>query len=136
MANTVRVSFHGAAGTVTGSKYLVEYEDKKILIDCGIFQGRKELRLRNWDKPSFNPKELDCIILTHAHIVIYSYIHYHSNIHMRPLANSHALTHAYLPTHARTQHICPHIQPHITLIHTGSHIHTHLVHTITQTHAT
>ena len=68
MANTVRVSFHGAAGTVTGSKYLVEYEDKKILIDCGIFQGRKELRLRNWDKPSFNPKDLDCIILTHAHI--------------------------------------------------------------------
>ena len=68
MANTVRVSFHGAAETVTGSKYLVEYEDKKILIDCGIFQGRKELRLRNWDKPSFNPKELDCIILTHAHI--------------------------------------------------------------------
>lgn len=65
---TIRLTFHGAAGTVTGSKYLVEVEDKKILIDCGLFQGKKENRLRNWDKPGFNPKELSAIVLTHAHI--------------------------------------------------------------------
>lgn len=66
--DSVRVSFHGAAGTVTGSKYLVEYQDKKILIDCGIFQGPKEMRMRNWEAPTFKPAELDCIVLTHAHI--------------------------------------------------------------------
>lgn len=63
-----RVTFLGAAKTVTGSKYLVEFDNKKVLLDCGLFQGKKELRLRNWEQPKFEPKELDAIVLTHAHI--------------------------------------------------------------------
>ena len=65
---SVRLTFLGAAGTVTGSKYLVESDGVRVLIDCGIFQGRKELRLRNWEKPSFDVQSLDAIVLTHAHI--------------------------------------------------------------------
>ena len=68
MKSSVRVSFYGAAGCVTGSKYLVETDKSKVLVDCGLFQGKKELRLKNWDKPEFNPHELDAIVLTHAHI--------------------------------------------------------------------
>ncbi|RKX22990.1 MAG: MBL fold metallo-hydrolase [Candidatus Zixiibacteriota bacterium] len=63
-----RISFYGAAGTVTGSKYLLEVNDKKILIDCGMFQGNRSLRVRNWEPLSFNPKDLSAVILTHAHI--------------------------------------------------------------------
>lgn len=63
-----RLTFHGAAETVTGSKYLLEADDAKVLIDCGLFQGLKELRLRNWDPPPFAADSLDRIILTHAHI--------------------------------------------------------------------
>ncbi len=65
---SIRVTFCGAAGTVTGSKYLVEFDDKKILVDCGLFQGKKELRLRNWDNPPFEPSLLSAIVLTHAHV--------------------------------------------------------------------
>jgi metallo-beta-lactamase family protein len=71
MANSrpsIRLSFHGAAGCVTGSKYLLEVEDRRILIDCGLFQGKKELRQRNWETPPFDPSALDAIVLTHAHI--------------------------------------------------------------------
>ena len=64
----VRVTFCGAAGTVTGSRYLIETDGTKLLIDCGLFQGPKELRLRNWDPPPFNISEIDAVILTHAHI--------------------------------------------------------------------
>ena len=64
----IELSFHGATGTVTGSKYLVNFNGKRILIDCGMFQGPRELRLLNWEKPAFKPTELDAIILTHAHI--------------------------------------------------------------------
>ncbi len=63
-----RVTFLGAAKTVTGSKYLVEFDNKKILLDCGLFQGKKELRLRNWEKPRFECRDLEAIVLTHAHI--------------------------------------------------------------------
>ena len=49
--NKINIHFLGAAGTVTGSKYLVDTGDKKILIDCGLFQGLKELRLKNWEYP-------------------------------------------------------------------------------------
>lgn len=45
----MRMTFLGAAGTVTGSKYLLEHDDQRILIDCGLFQGYKQLRLHNWD---------------------------------------------------------------------------------------
>ncbi len=58
----------GAVGTVTGSKYLLKINQKKILIDCGLYQGYKELRLRNWVKLPVNPAEIDAVILTHAHI--------------------------------------------------------------------
>jgi len=64
----MKLTFIGATNTVTGSKYLLEIEQKKILIDCGLFQGLKELRLRNWAELPFNPKTLDAVVLTHAHI--------------------------------------------------------------------
>ncbi|MFI4936925.1 MAG: MBL fold metallo-hydrolase RNA specificity domain-containing protein [Candidatus Berkiellales bacterium] len=64
----MEIQFLGAAQTVTGSKYLLNINSKKILIDCGLFQGLKELRLRNWDKLPIDPKEIDMVILTHAHI--------------------------------------------------------------------
>ncbi len=63
-----KLSFHGAAGTVTGSRHLVETDRNKILIDAGLFQGLKKLRLRNWEQPAFDPCALDHVILTHAHI--------------------------------------------------------------------
>ncbi len=64
----VRIKFLGAARSVTGSKYQLELDNKKVLIDCGLFQGAKELRLRNWDHLPVNPVEIDFIIITHAHI--------------------------------------------------------------------
>lgn len=64
----MKLTFLGAAGTVTGSKYLLEYKDKKVLIDCGLFQGLKSLRLMNWDKPPFRPDEIDAILITHGHL--------------------------------------------------------------------
>ena len=63
-----KISFWGAARTVTGSKHLIETGNKKILVDCGMFQGRKELRERNWQTPAFDPSELDAVVLTHAHM--------------------------------------------------------------------
>lgn len=64
----MKIKFLGATGTVTGSKYLLEQGRKNILIDCGLFQGFKELRLRNWSELPINVNQLDSIILTHAHI--------------------------------------------------------------------
>mgnify|MGYP001350413150 CR=1 FL=1 len=64
----MKLTFLGATGTVTGSKYLLEDGSKKILIDCGLFQGLKELRERNWDDLPINPASIDAVILTHAHI--------------------------------------------------------------------
>jgi len=63
-----KITFHGAAGTVTGSKYLLEAGDARVLIDCGLFQGLKKLRLLNWDPTPFPAKSLDAIALTHAHL--------------------------------------------------------------------
>ena len=63
-----RLTFHGAAETVTGSKYLLEAGGARVLIDCGLFQGLKELRLRNWDPPAFDPAGVASVVLTHAHI--------------------------------------------------------------------
>lgn len=62
------ISFYGGVGTVTGSKYLLEHNGRRILVDCGLFQGYAELRQRNWDPPPFEPATLDAIIITHAHI--------------------------------------------------------------------
>jgi len=63
-----KISFYGGVGTVTGSKYLLENNGRKVLVDCGLFQGLKELRERNWQDPPFNPQDLDAVIITHAHI--------------------------------------------------------------------
>ncbi|WP_224242810.1 MBL fold metallo-hydrolase RNA specificity domain-containing protein [Hyalangium gracile] len=63
-----RLTFFGGAGTVTGSKYLVEAERGRFLLDCGLFQGLKRLRLRNWEPPPFEPKALDGVILSHGHL--------------------------------------------------------------------
>lgn len=62
------LTFLGAAGTVTGSKYLLEHQGKKIMVDCGLFQGLKELRLLNWAQPSFDPASVEAILLTHGHM--------------------------------------------------------------------
>lgn len=70
----MQITFLGAVGTVTGSKYLLSIANKKILIDCGLFQGLKELRLRNWEALTIKPSEIDAVILTHAHLDHSGYI--------------------------------------------------------------
>ena len=65
---TLNIRFLGGADTVTGSKYCVEHDGKKLLVDCGLFQGYKQLRLRNWDACPVAPKEVSAVILTHAHL--------------------------------------------------------------------
>ena len=66
--NEITTHFLGAAGTVTGSKYLVDTGERKILIDCGLFQGLKELRLKNWEYPPVDVSEIDAVLLTHGHM--------------------------------------------------------------------
>jgi len=63
-----KITFLGAAGTVTGSKYLIEAEGKRLLVDCGLFEGSKELKQRNWDRLPIDPATIDWVLLTHAHI--------------------------------------------------------------------
>ena len=63
-----RITFHGATDTVTGSRYVVELDGARLLVDCGLFQGPKKLRQRNWDHPGFDAAAIDAVILTHAHI--------------------------------------------------------------------
>jgi len=62
------LTFWGGTGTVTGSKYLIESDKSKVLVDCGLFQGLRELREKNWEDPPFDPRSLDAVIITHAHI--------------------------------------------------------------------
>jgi metallo-beta-lactamase family protein len=62
------ITFHGAAETVTGSRHLLEINGKKVLVDCGLFQGSRELRQRNWEPFPIPPHELDAIVVTHAHL--------------------------------------------------------------------
>jgi metallo-beta-lactamase family protein len=64
----VSVRFLGGASSVTGSKYVLDIGDKRVMVDCGLFQGLKELRLRNWDDLPIPPDSIDAVILTHAHI--------------------------------------------------------------------
>ena len=64
----IKIKFLGAAGTVTGSKYLLETPVKKILIDCGLFQGLKELRQLNWQQLPLDVKTVDLVLLTHGHL--------------------------------------------------------------------
>ncbi len=64
----IQLSFHGAAGVVTGSKYLLRVNEDRVLIDCGMFQGTREVRHRNWNPPPFDAEAVDAVILTHGHI--------------------------------------------------------------------
>lgn len=63
-----KLTFLGAAGCVTGSKYLVEAAGKKLLVDCGLFQGTDDLKERNWNPLPVDPKTIDYLVLTHAHL--------------------------------------------------------------------
>lgn len=64
----MRIQFLGAAGTVTGSRYLLTGARSQVLLDCGLFQGYKQLRLRNWARLPIAPREVDAVVLTHAHL--------------------------------------------------------------------
>jgi metallo-beta-lactamase family protein len=62
------LQFLGAAGTVTGSRFVIEHEGRRIMVDVGLFQGPKELRQRNWARSPLAAKDVDAVVLTHAHI--------------------------------------------------------------------
>ncbi len=64
----MKLTFLGAAGTVTGSKTLISFKKHTLLVDCGLFQGLKNLRMLNWIKFPFEPKHLEAVILTHGHL--------------------------------------------------------------------
>lgn len=70
----MKITFFGAVEEVTGSRYLIEQGDTKILVDCGLFQGLRELTKHNWEKFPIDPKSIDAIVLTHAHIDHTGYI--------------------------------------------------------------
>ncbi len=63
-----KLTFLGATGTVTGSKFLLEINNNKMLIDCGLFQGPKAIRSKNWESFAIRPSNIDRVLLTHAHI--------------------------------------------------------------------
>jgi metallo-beta-lactamase family protein len=63
-----KLGFYGATETVTGSKFLVEHDRHRVLVDCGLFQGYKQIRQRNWAELPFSARHLDAVVLTHAHI--------------------------------------------------------------------
>lgn len=66
--SSTRLAFHGAAGTVTGSSFLLTDRRTSVLVDCGLFQGLKVLRRRNWRPPGYDARQLDAVLLTHAHV--------------------------------------------------------------------
>lgn len=70
----VTITFLGGAGTVTGSKYLLDRDSRRLLVDCGLFQGYKALRERNWAPFPVEPRRIDAILLTHAHLDHSGYI--------------------------------------------------------------
>jgi len=74
MTDSPTLRFLGATNTVTGSKFLLEAGDRRFLVDCGLFQGYKQLRERNWRKLPFDVRTLDGVLLTHAHIDHSGYI--------------------------------------------------------------
>lgn len=101
------LSFWGAARTVTGSKYLIEGDRSRVLVDCGLFQGQRELRERNWQEPPFNPRSVDAVIITHAHIDHTGYLPrlvslgFHGRVHCS--RGTAALLKILLPDSARLQ---------------------------------
>src|SRR5262245_8890385 len=64
----LHLGFHGAAGTVTGSRHLLMTDGARVLVDAGMFQGLKELRDLNWRPPAFKPASIDHVVLTHTHL--------------------------------------------------------------------
>jgi metallo-beta-lactamase family protein len=64
----MHITFLGGVGTVTGSRYLLEHGGRRVLVDCGLFQGLKNLRLKNWEDFPVDPAAIDAVVLTHAHI--------------------------------------------------------------------
>lgn len=64
----MRLTFLGAAGTVTGSRFLLQGRSSRMLVDCGMFQGPRAIRRRNWDPFPINPSEIDAVVLSHAHL--------------------------------------------------------------------
>ncbi len=64
----MKITFHGAAGEVTGSQHLIEFGDRKILLDCGMFQGPRQLSREKNERFPYQPKDLDAVILSHAHM--------------------------------------------------------------------
>lgn len=92
----MQLKFLGAAGTVTGSRYLLETGRKKVLVDCGLFQGYKPLRLRNWSPFPVAPGEIDVVVLTHAHLDHSGYL---------PLLVRNGFRGRIFCTHA-TRHLC------------------------------
>src|SRR5881628_3931400 len=62
------LTFLGAAGTVTGAKFLVASDGARLLLECGMFQGLRELRAHNWEAPPVQPETLAAVLLSHAHI--------------------------------------------------------------------
>ena len=62
------LTFLGAAGTVTGSRFLVDTPEARVLVDCGMFQGLKQLRLRNWEPFPVEPASIDAVVVTHGHV--------------------------------------------------------------------
>ena len=65
---TAQLTFLGGVGTVTGSKYLLTFGGQRVLVDCGLFQGFKKLRQKNWAPLPIEPSEIDAVVLTHAHL--------------------------------------------------------------------
>ena len=65
---TMTLSFHGATGTVTGSRFLVRTPSTQVLVDAGLFQGLRQLRRRNWDPVPFAAEDLDAVVISHAHL--------------------------------------------------------------------
>jgi len=68
LAQNLTLAFHGAAGCVTGSKHLLTFDRTRVLLDAGLFQGKKELRRRNWEEPGFDPASIHHVLLSHTHI--------------------------------------------------------------------
>jgi metallo-beta-lactamase family protein len=103
----MQLTFLGATGTVTGSKTLVEHAGRRVLVDCGLFQGLKSLRLRNWAPLPVDPASIDAVVLTHAHIDHSGYLPrlvrdgFAGRIHATPATA--ALCHLLLPDSGRLQ---------------------------------
>jgi metallo-beta-lactamase family protein len=67
-SHTTALTFLGSAGTVTGSKFLLEHAGRRLLVDCGLYQGEREWRRLNWEAPPVDPTTIDDVVLTHAHL--------------------------------------------------------------------